>query len=53
TKELGWTPRISFEEGLAATAQWYRDNQSWWKPIVSGDYLEWIEQWYGERKGAA
>ena len=32
--ELGWTPRYtSFEDGLAATIDWYRANESWWRPI--------------------
>jgi dTDP-glucose 4,6-dehydratase len=31
--ELGWLPRYQdFESGLAATIQWYRDNESWWAP---------------------
>ena len=31
--ELGWTPQYSdFQAGLAATVQWYRDNESWWRP---------------------
>jgi dTDP-glucose 4,6-dehydratase len=31
--ELGWEPRYrDFEEGLAATIQWYRDNEDWWAP---------------------
>lgn len=31
--ELGWTPRFAdFESGLAATIQWYRDNEAWWAP---------------------
>ncbi len=29
--ELGYKPEVSFDEGLKATAQWYKDNQSWWK----------------------
>jgi dTDP-glucose 4,6-dehydratase len=32
-EELGWQPRYrDFEKGLAATIQWYRDNESWWAP---------------------
>ena len=32
--ELGWAPRYtSFEEGLAATIEWYRDNEDWWRPM--------------------
>lgn len=31
--ELGWEPRFAdFEAGLAATIEWYRDNESWWAP---------------------
>ena len=31
--ELGYEPQVTFEEGLAQTIQWYRDNESWWKPL--------------------
>jgi dTDP-glucose 4,6-dehydratase len=32
--ELGWTPRYeSFRDGLAATIDWYRDNETWWRPM--------------------
>jgi dTDP-glucose 4,6-dehydratase len=31
--ELGWTPRYGdFEQGLAATIDWYRDHEQWWAP---------------------
>lgn len=31
--ELGWSPKYGdFEAGLAATIQWYRDNEDWWAP---------------------
>lgn len=31
--ELGWTPHhADFAAGLAATIDWYRDNQAWWRP---------------------
>jgi dTDP-glucose 4,6-dehydratase len=31
--ELGWTPQYrDFESGLAATIEWYRDNEAWWAP---------------------
>ncbi|UUU30213.1 dTDP-glucose 4,6-dehydratase [Streptomyces sp. CA-210063] len=32
-EELGYTPRVSFEQGLADTVAWYRDNPDWWKPV--------------------
>ncbi|MGY1452353.1 dTDP-glucose 4,6-dehydratase [Streptomyces sp. SS8] len=31
-EELGYTATVSFEEGLADTVAWYRDNRSWWRP---------------------
>ena len=32
--ELGWAPvHTDFESGLAATIDWYRDNESWWGPL--------------------
>jgi dTDP-glucose 4,6-dehydratase len=32
--ELGWTPKYTdFRDGLAATIDWYRENESWWKPL--------------------
>jgi dTDP-glucose 4,6-dehydratase len=32
-EELGYEPRVSFEEGLAATVKWYHDNEEWWRPL--------------------
>jgi dTDP-glucose 4,6-dehydratase len=31
--ELGYAPQVSFDTGLAETVQWYRDNESWWRPL--------------------
>ena len=31
--QLGYSPRVPFEEGLAATVRWYHDNESWWRPL--------------------
>ncbi|MEV5374544.1 dTDP-glucose 4,6-dehydratase [Streptomyces nondiastaticus] len=33
-EQLGYAPRITFEEGLPATVAWYRDHPDWWKPLV-------------------
>jgi len=31
--ELGWLPKYTgFREGLAATIDWYRKNEGWWRP---------------------
>jgi dTDP-glucose 4,6-dehydratase len=33
--ELGYEPRVSFDDGLAATVRWYADNRQWWEPLKS------------------
>jgi dTDP-glucose 4,6-dehydratase len=33
TGALGYAPRMSFEEGLALTVEWYRANRAWWEPL--------------------
>lgn len=35
TAELGYQPRVSFEEGLRSTVEWYRNNREWWEPLKS------------------
>ena len=32
--ELGWEPKVKFDEGLRETVQWYKENEQWWKPLV-------------------
>jgi dTDP-glucose 4,6-dehydratase len=46
-RELGWAPRVRFEEGLEQTVSWYRENAWWWEPIRSGDYRAYYERQYG------
>ena len=33
-RELGWTPRETFESGIEKTVRWYLDNAAWWQPII-------------------
>jgi dTDP-glucose 4,6-dehydratase len=49
TRELGWKPRTVFEEGLAATIDWYQKNRSWWQEIKSGAYRSYYERNYTGR----
>jgi dTDP-glucose 4,6-dehydratase len=46
-RELSWSPAMGFEEGLRQTIAWYLDNEDWWRPILSGEYLAYYDQWYG------
>jgi dTDP-glucose 4,6-dehydratase len=32
-RELGYEPKVKFEDGLRETIAWYRDNEAWWKPL--------------------
>jgi len=32
-RSLGWAPAVPFDEGLRATVEWYREHESWWRPI--------------------
>jgi dTDP-glucose 4,6-dehydratase len=50
TRVTGWTPRISFEEGIVQTVEWFRANESWWRPIKQGDFRAYYERMYGQRK---
>jgi dTDP-glucose 4,6-dehydratase len=45
--ELGWQPALSFDAGIQRTVEWYRDNESWWGPIRSGEYRDYYERHYG------
>lgn len=37
-RELGWTPKETFESGLRKTVQWYLGNETWWRRVLNGDY---------------
>ena len=51
-KELGWTPSVTFEEGLSKTIDWYLENEDWVSRVRSGAYQEYYDMQYGERLGA-
>jgi dTDP-glucose 4,6-dehydratase len=46
---LGWRPATVFEDGLAATIDWYKANEAWWRAARSGDWDGWYERQYGHR----
>lgn len=50
-EELGWTPSISFEEGLKSTIKWYLENRDWWEEIINGEYMNYYQRMYSERLG--
>lgn len=46
--ELGWEPSVTLEEGMARTVEWFKENESWWKNVKSGEYQEYYKKQYGE-----
>jgi dTDP-glucose 4,6-dehydratase len=47
---LGWEPEYTHEEAIRKTVRWYVDNRWWWEPIRSGEFKEYYQRLYGERK---
>ena len=47
---LGWEPRWEFENGLAETVRWYRENADWLQETRSGEYLNYFERHYVRRE---
>jgi dTDP-glucose 4,6-dehydratase len=47
-QELGWTPKMSFTEGMQQTVAWYRDNTQWWQRVKDGSYLEYYDKYYNQ-----
>jgi dTDP-glucose 4,6-dehydratase len=45
-KDLGWSPSVTFEEGLAKTIDWYLENQTWLNNITNGDYQKYYQDQY-------
>ena len=48
--ELGWLPETRFEDGIKQTVEWYLENKEWWEAIISGEYQNYYEKMYGDRK---
>jgi dTDP-glucose 4,6-dehydratase len=46
TGDLGWKPRLTFEEGIDKTIEWYLRHESWWRRIISGEYQEYYRKMY-------
>lgn len=50
-RELNYSPKQSFAEGLRMTVQWYLSNQDWVNGVMSEHYQEWITLNYANRVG--
>ena len=51
-RSLGWEPRRTWQDGISATIDWYRENREWWEPIKrSDDFREYYDRQYATRLG--
>ena len=46
---LGWTNRVAFGDGLAATIDWFRANEAWWRAARTGEWDAYYERQYADR----
>ncbi|HMH52367.1 MAG TPA: dTDP-glucose 4,6-dehydratase [Candidatus Acidoferrum sp.] len=46
---LGWSPRHAFGDALAATVAWYRERETWWRPLKSGEFRAYYRRQYEGR----
>ncbi len=44
--ELGYQPKVTFEQGIVKTLDWYLENEDWWQAVMDGSYQAWIETNY-------
>ncbi len=49
SRELGWLPETTFEDGIVKTIRWYLEHQEWVKNVTSGDYQNYYENMYKNR----
>jgi dTDP-glucose 4,6-dehydratase len=47
SKELGWTPKTKFDDGIKLTIDWYVKNQAWTQSVLSGEYQSFFKKHYG------
>lgn len=45
-EKLGWSPSVTFEEGLSKTIDWYLENEEWLNNVTSGAYQEYYKNMY-------
>lgn len=48
-EEIGWAPRVQFQEGLKHTILWYTQNKQWVENVQSGVYRDWMKRNYALR----
>ncbi len=47
--DLGWSPEVQFENGIARTIRWYLEQREWLEGVTSGEYQRYYDTWYADR----
>lgn len=47
--DLGWQPKIMFDDGIVTTIDWYLNHREWWQHIIDGEYQAYYAKMYKER----
>lgn len=47
-KELGWSPSVTFEQGLEITIDWFLSNKEWLANVTSGNYQQYYQKQYAQ-----
>jgi len=48
-KKLGWQPEYKFDDAIRETIRWYKQNEWWWQPLKTGEYLEYYKKQYSNK----
>jgi dTDP-glucose 4,6-dehydratase len=51
-RELGWEPTVTFEEGMLRTVEWYRSQADWVQKTKSGEYRDYYQRFYENRRSS-
>ena len=49
SRELGWLPQTTFDDGIKQTVAWYLNHRAWWEKIISGEYKNYYAKMYDNR----
>jgi len=52
-RAMGWSPSVTFEEGIARTVRWYAGNVATWGAAASPEFVSYVSRQYGERLGSS
>jgi dTDP-glucose 4,6-dehydratase len=48
-RETGWRPQVPFDQGMALTIRWYRENSEWIRRVKTGEYQQYYQTNYAGR----